>query len=398
MIYNFSERMANLSGSATREILKLTQRGGVISFAGGLPANDMLPMDDLRVIVSDILNNGDMLKSLMQYGTTEGIISVREAMIKYLNEDFGIKGVGLDEILAVSGGQQGIDLFCRAFLDKGDAVLVEDPTYLAALQIISSYQAKAYGVKATKDGLDIGDLEEKIKKYNPKMLYVVPTFSNPTGNTYSAENRKAIAELTAKYNVMVLEDDPYAKLRFAGTPQPPIKTFDKAGNVVYITSFSKIISPGIRAALAAGHKDVIRKMAICKQGQDLHTSSLSQVIVGEMLNRGIVKKHVEKVRPIYKQKQKLMIECLEKYMPDCYTHTNPEGGLFIWGEFKGSKIDTKAVLYEAIEKSNVAYVQGTEFFAGGGGQNTIRFNFSNPSFENIEKGCKNLGGYFKTKV
>lgn len=398
MDYRFSERMANLSGSATREILKLVQKGGVISFAGGLPANDMLPMDELRNVVSDILGDNNMLKDMMQYGTTEGIISVRNAMIGYIREDFGITGVGLDELIVVSGGQQGIDLACRAFLDKGDAVLVENPTYLAALQIITSYQAKAYGVKASADGLDIKDLEEKIRLHNPKLLYIVPTFSNPTGNTYSLENRKAIAELTAKYSVMVVEDDPYAKLRFAGEPLPPIKTFDKTGNVIYITSFSKIISPGIRAALAAGHKDVIRKMAVCKQGQDLHTSSLSQVIVGELLTRGVVKTHVEKVRPIYKRKQKLMIDCLEKYMPDCYEHTDPEGGLFIWGEFKGSSIDTKAVLYEAIEKSGVAYVQGTEFFADGGGRNAIRFNFSNPTEENIEKGCKALGAYFKTKV
>ncbi len=398
MDYRFSERMANLSGSATREILKLIQKGGIISFAGGLPANDMLPMDELRAVVGDILADANALKSLMQYGTTEGITSVREAMINYIKEDFGITGIGLDELIVVSGGQQGIDLAFRAFLDKGDAVLVENPTYLAALQIITSYQAKAYGVRATENGLDIKDLEDKIKQYNPKMLYVVPTFSNPTGNTYSAGNRQAIAEITAKYGVMVVEDDPYAKLRFKGAQVPPIKTFDKAGNVIYITSFSKIVSPGIRVALAAGNKEVIRKMVVCKQGQDLHTSSLSQVIAGEMLTRGIVKAHVKKVLPIYKKKQELMIECLDKYMPDCYTHTDPEGGLFIWGEFMGSKIDTKAVLSGAIESCGAAYVQGTEFFAGGGGQNTIRFNFSNPSGENIEKGIKALGAYFKAKV
>ena len=398
MEYRFSERMDGLNGTATREIFKLLARGGVISFAGGLPANDMLPMEEFKSVVNVIMNDGGTLKDMMQYGTTEGIISVRESMIDYIKEDFGITGIGLDEIIAVSGGQQGLDLSFRAFLDKGDVALVENPTFLAALQIIKSYQAKAYGVNASADGLDLNDLEAKIKQYKPKILYVVPTFSNPTGNTYSLANRKAIAEMTAKYNVVVIEDDPYTKLRFKGKQLPPIKTFDKTGNVIYITSFSKIISPGIRMALAAGHKDVIRKMTICKQGQDLHTSSLSQIITGEMLKRGFVKKHVERVLPVYAQKLKLMTECLDKYMPDCYRHTNPEGGLFIWGEFKGSKIDTKATLTEAVEKCGAAYVQGTEFFADGGHCNTIRFNFSNPSFENIEKGIKALGGFFKDRV
>ena len=398
MNYNFSERMTGLSGTATREIFKLLQRGNIISFAGGLPANDMLPAEEVKNVISDIMNDPASMTGMMQYGSTEGIPWVRDAMIGYIKEDFGITGIGLEEIITVSGGQQGIDLACRAFLDRGDAILVEDPTFLAVLQIANSYQAKAYGVKPSADGLNLADLEEKIKKHNPKLLYVVPTFSNPTGSTYSLANRKAIAELTAKYSLPVVEDDPYAKLRFKGESLPPIKTFDRTGNVIYLTSFSKVVSPGLRMALAAGHKDVIRKMAICKQGNDLHTSSLSQVIVGELLKRGAVNRNIEKVRPIYKEKQRLMTECLDKYMPDCYKHTNPEGGLFIWGEFKGSRIDTKALLPEAIEKCGVAYVQGCEFFADGSGHNTIRFNFSNPSFENIEKGCKALGEFFKTKA
>lgn len=396
MNFKFSTRMDKVSGSATREIFKILQRGGIISFAGGLPANDMLPMKEFAEIAAEVLSGG-RVKDVMQYGSTEGFISTRQELIKYLAGS-GIENQTLDNVIAVSGGQQGIDLVCRAFLDKGDTVLVEIPTYLAVLQIIGTYEAKAEGVKSVPGGLDLNDLEAKIKKFRPKLLYTVPTFSNPTGNTYSAENRKGIVELCSRYGVPVIEDDPYGKLRFSGNPVPPMKAFDTENIVTYITSFSKIVSPGIRMALACGNPEVIRKMTICKQGQDLHTSALSQVIVEEFLKRGEIQKNLDKALPVYRRKKEFMIECLDKYMPDCYRHTDPEGGLFIWGEFEGSTIDTEALLPAAIEEAGAAYVQGNVFFPDNTGRNAVRFNFSNPAIEDIEKGVKGLGAFFKKHV
>jgi 2-aminoadipate transaminase len=388
--------MGKLSGNATREILKLIKRGGIISFAGGLPAGDMLPSAELAAVTAEILNS-PRVKEVMQYDVTEGAPETRAEIAEYLG-GFGVRNIGADDVQIVSGGQQGIDLACRALLDKGDYALVENPTYLAALQIVASCEAEAIGVKAAAGGLDLNDLEDKIKKYNPKLLYVVPTFSNPTGGSYSADNRKRIAELTARYGVVVVEDDPYAKLRFTGEAVPSIKSTDKAGNVIYLTSFSKIVSPGMRIGAACAAPDLLRRMTVCKQGIDVHTNSLSVAVIGEFLKRGIIARHVEKVLPIYKKKQKLIVECLDRYMPACYRHTDPEGGLFIWGRFEGAKIDTQTLLPEAIETCKAAYVQGNVFYADDSGHDCLRLNFSNPSETDIERGIKGLGSFFKKKI
>lgn len=393
MKFNYSDRMANLNGTATREIFKLLSRPEIISFAGGLPASECLPQAEILQIAEEIMKGGDAFR-VLQYGTTEGFNDLRQTLIEYV-KGVGIENVALEQTLVVSGGQQGIDLMCKTFLNKGDVVLVEDPTYLALLQIVNSYEAKAIGVRADKDGLDLDDLENKIIQYKPKMLYVVPTFSNPTGKTYSAANRRAIASLTAKYNVTVLEDDPYGKLRFSGSPVPALKSYDAAGNVVYLTSFSKIISPGLRTGVAVGSEEVIRKLAICKQGTDLHTSNLSQLIVKSYIERFLAA-NVEKSIPLYRQRKEAMMAAIEKYMPIEFEHTDPDGGLFVFGSLP-EKIDTVKLLPEAIER-NVAYIQGQVFYADGGGLNTLRLNYSNASPEKIEKGIKALGGLLKEKL
>lgn len=394
MIYNYSERMAKMNGAATREILKLLTRPEIISFAGGFPATQCLPQKEVQEIAHDLLSEGRATEAL-QYGTTEGFKSLREQLIEYV-KTAGIENISLENTLVISGGQQGIDLMSKVFLNKGDCVLVENPTYLTALQIFDSYQAKAVGVDADHDGLIIEDLEKKIKKYHPKFLYCVSTFSNPTGKTYSVENRKKIAEITAKYNVMVLEDDPYSKLRFEGTWVPSIKSFDKAGNVVYLTSFSKVLSPGLRVGVAVGNAEVIRKMTIGKQGVDVTTSNLSQLIVGEYLKRGYLFKNIEKSLPIYRERKNAMIEAIKKYMPEEYKYVNAEGGLFIWGEFD-APINTVELAPEAI-KHDVAYIQGQVFYADGSGLNTMRLNFSNASVDRIDAGIHRLGDMFKTEI
>ncbi len=394
MVYNYSERMGKLNGSATREILKLLTRPEIISFAGGFPATQCLPQKEVQEIAYELLSEGRATDSL-QYGTTEGFVPLRQQLIEYV-KTAGIENIALDQVLVISGGQQGIDLMSKAFLDKGDVVLVENPTYLTALQIFDSYQAKIIGVNADKNGLDIEDLENKIIQYKPKFLYCVSTFSNPTGKTYSIANRKEIASVTAKYNVMVLEDDPYSKLRFEGEAVPSIKSFDTHGNVVYISSFSKVLSPGLRVGLAVGDKAVIRKLTICKQGVDVSTSNLSQLIVYEYLKRGYLFPNIEKSLPIYRERKNAMIDAINKYMPEEYKYVNAEGGLFIWGEFD-APINTVELAPEAI-KHDVAYIQGQVFYPDGSGLNTMRLNFSNASVERIDAGIHRLGDMFKEEI
>lgn len=390
----YSTRMNGLSGSATREILKLTALPQMISFAGGLPATECLPVKEIREIAADILGGAGAIGAL-QYGLSEGVPEFRE-QLKYFLLDVGIKVQSIDNLFVVSGGQQGIDLMCKVFIDKGDVVLVENPTYLAFLQIAATYEARVVGVDSDKQGLVLSDLEEKIKKYKPKFIYVVPTFSNPTGRSYTAENRKGIAYLADKYDVMVLEDDPYSRLRFTGDFIPALKSFDLSDKVVYVTSFSKILSPGLRVAVMTGGKDVIRKLVIAKQGTDLHTASLSQLIACEYLKRGYLKPNIQKSLPVYRTRKEAMTRALDEFMPEEFRRTDPEGGLFIWGEFS-VPVDAGKCFDDAV-KRNVAYVPGTVFYADGKGQNTLRLNYSNADEEKIRRGVKALGEMFKQKI
>lgn len=395
MQFSFAERMAHMNGTATREIFKLLSRPEIVSFAGGLPATEALPTESVRAVADDILSRADAYK-LLQYGTTEGYVPLREE-VQPLAKEFGVCLNEEQDLLIVSGGQQGIDLMCKSFLDKGDTVLVEDPTYLAALQIFLSYEATAVGVRATDEGLDIADLEQKIRTHRPKFLYVVPTFSNPTGKMYSENNRREIARVTAKYGVPVLEDDPYARLRFSGQKTDALYAYAQENNIVYQMSFSKILSPGLRVGAVFGNREIIRKMAIGKQGTDLHTSLLAQAITAEYLRRGLLLPAVEKSLPLYKTRKDAMMRCIRDYMPAEFIHTDPEGGLFIWGEFGGCDIDTAALLPQAVER-NVAYIQGQVFYAGQGGKNTIRLNYSNASPQKIEQGMRSLGTFFRQQI
>ena len=393
MSLNFSARLENMAGTATREILKLTASSEIISFAGGLPANECLPMQEVSQIAQELMSGQDA-KRILQYGTTQGMYSLRELCVDYV-KSFGIDNASPDEILIVSGGQQGLDLACRAFLDKGDTILVEAPTYLAFLQIAAAYEVNIIGVNSVADGIDLDDLEDKIKKHSPKLVYLVPTFSNPTGKTYPLQKRKLIAEMTQKYNVIVLEDDPYSKLRFAGEEVPSIKGVG-GDNVIFVTSFSKIISPGLRIGLCVASEPIIKQMEKCKQGTDVHTSHLSQAIVKEFLKRDLIKKQIEKAKPIYKTKKELMEQALAKYMPQKFNYTKPEGGMFVWGEFLAD-VNTQSLFPKAIEKK-VAYVYGNVFYPQNSGHNTLRLNFSNATPEQIETGIKALGELFKDEI
>lgn len=388
----FSDGIKDLNGAATREILKLTQRPEVISFAGGMPSADCMPCETVAELASEILST--RAPYVLQYGRTEGCAELNAELVKYLC------GLGLDasekNVQVVSGGQQGLDLMCKAFIDAGDCVLVENPTYLAFLQIAKTYCANIVGVESGDDGLDTDDLERKLKQYSPKLLYIVPTFSNPTGRTYSAQNRKDIAELCAKYDTVVIEDDPYGRLRYSGDDVPTVKSFDKAGNVVYVTSFSKTVAPGLRVAAVHGDERIVRKVSIGKQGADVQNPALTQMIVAEYLKRGYFYPNLNRSISVYRKRRDAMLAAIERYMPIEASYTRPDGGLFIWMTMP-SKVDCKSVLPLAIEQ-NVAFINGDEFFTGGGGKNTLRLNFSNSDEQKIEKGIKILSQIFEKVI
>lgn len=385
--FPFSDRLASLSGTATREILKLTQGGDVISFAGGLPAKECLPQKRMAAILSSLMEKCGT--ALLQYGVSEGDAGLRRALAALVRKD----GIAADEnsLTVISGGQQGLELTVKAFVNEGDTVLVEDPTYLAFLQIVRSYRGECRGVKANADGLDLDDLEVKIKTHKPKLLYVVPTFSNPTGKCYSIENRKGILALCERYGVMILEDDPYSKLRFNGEFVPSIKSLDKSGSVVYVTSLSKVLSPGLRIGAAVAHETVTKKLVIGKQNTDLHSSAVSQAIAREYLDGGFLEGDVSSSLGVYRTRKNAMTAALERYLPEL-ERTDPDGGLFIFLKAKGRDMD--ALMRVAVE-NKVAYVPGSVFYCDGAHHDTFRLNYSNADEETIERGIKILAQVIK---
>ena len=389
MEYRFAERVRNLSGNAIREIFKVLSDKEMISFAGGMPAAQCLPAEKVKEFADELLSSQPV--KMLQYGQTEGYLPLRESFLKYV-ENVGIKGYGVDNALILSGGQQGIDLMFKTFCEVGDKILVQNPTYLAALHIAKTYQLRPVGFECGEDGVDTEDLERKIKEHNPKLVYIVPNFSNPTGKTLRLETRKKIVEIAEKYGVVVIEDDPYGRIRYKGEHLPSIKSFDKSGCVVYLTSVSKTIAPALRVALAVADEKIIRKMAVCKQAVDVQTVTLTQAVVDQFIRTGEIDRGIARSLPLYREKAEAMLAALDKYMPESFVHTVPEGGLFIWGEFTDGT-SAKAKFREAVE-NKVAFVSGNDFFADGSGDNTMRLNFSNATLEQIELGVKRLGAIF----
>lgn len=385
---SFAHRFDGISGSAIREIFKLLAVPGMISFAGGNPAASALPDAQVAEIAREVLL--DKGKTLLQYGATEGYAPLRESLVPYLKDRFSFD-CAENEILPVTGSTQAMDLMCKALINPGDKVVVENPTFLGNMQCIKLYQAQLLSVDSDEDGLKTDELEEIFKKEHPKLLYVIPTFQNPTGRTLSLERRKKVAELAAQYGVVVAEDDPYRDLRYAGQELPSIKSFDREGWVAFMGSFSKVISPGLRVGYLAAHPHLLRKCVIGKQSSDVHTANLNQAIVDVYLRRGLLMPHVKEICQSYAQQMNLMLKLLGK-CGGVARYTKPEGGLFIFAELEEGK-DAGALLNKAVEKG-VAYVPGTHFYAGGGHENTLRLNFSMPSLEQIERGMALLDAVF----
>ncbi len=386
----FAHRFDAISGSAIREIFKMIAQPNMISFAGGNPAASALPDDVCAEIARDVLQKDG--KRILQYGATEGYPPFVESLHTYAEAQLGCS---IPAVLPVTGSTQAMDLLCKALIDPGDVILVENPSFLGNMQCMRLYQAKLIPVESDENGIIPEKLEETIRQHHPKLLYTIPTFQNPTGITLSAERRAPIAALAAKYGVVVAEDDPYRDLRYAGTPCPSIKSFDKDGWVVFLGSFSKIISPGLRVGFMAGDSRILRKCTIGKQSADVHTSNLSQAIVDQYLRRGLLPDHIASICESYRAQLNAMLDDLSTF-PEGTQYTHPEGGLFIFVTLPEG-IDAKELLAQAVEK-HVAYVPGTHFFCDGGHENTLRLNFSNASINQIHQGMNALREIFTASL
>lgn len=390
MELKLARRTLNLKASEIRELLKITERPEVISFAGGLPAPELFPIEAIKRVSQIVLD--EMGGQALQYSTTEGYAPLR----KWIADRMKRCGVHLDadNIQITNGSQQGLDLTGKLFLDEGDVVLCESPTYLAAISAFRAYGCSFVEVATDDEGMDIEALEDALKKNDKvKLIYVIPDFQNPTGRTWNLQRRKDVARLAARFNVAVLEDNPYGELRFEGERLPAIKSFDEQGCVLYTGTFSKTFCPAYRIGWVAGDKEIIQKYTLAKQGTDLQSNTLAQMEIATYLKLYDIDLHIAKILEVYKRRRDLILKTMGEEFPDSVTFTRPQGGLFAWVRLPEG-VDARAVLVKSLEQ-NVAFVPGGAFFPNGGGENTFRVNFSNMPEERIVEGMKRLGNVLR---
>ncbi|WP_078552585.1 PLP-dependent aminotransferase family protein [Bacillus alkalicellulosilyticus] len=386
MKYAFSKRVRHLQSSAVRDILKVVNQGNVISFAGGLPDEELFPIAGLQAAFEKTFASG---KKALQYAETEGYLPLRDVLIERMKRK-GITSYSANDVLVTTGSQQAIDLFSKVVFNPGDVILAENPTYLAALQVFESYEAHVIGVESDEHGMIPEDLEEKVKRYRPKCIYVVPTFSNPTGKVWSMERRQQLLALAQKYHVIVFEDDPYGDIQFNKDEEyAPIASLDKKGtHVLYTSTFSKTAVPALRTGWITGPYQIIRLMSQAKQANDLHSNSLAQQALYHLCMDYDLDGHIQMLIREYDARMKLMLGELEKANLPGMSYVVPKGGMFFWIELDES-VDTTDMLATAVERG-VAYVPGSPFYVGKGKENTLRLNFTHSTPEKIEKGMKLL--------
>ena len=386
----FAGQMKDITGSAIRDIFKLLGKPGMISFAGGNPSNSALEPDVVRNLACEAIDRYGT--NALQYGGTEGLPGLRAGIADYLHSTAGVRCTA-DNILPVQGSSQAFDLLLKALINPGDVILVESPTFLGAIQAMRIYRAQLIAMPMDEGGVIIDEVEKLVKQHHPKMMYIIPTFQNPTGRTLTLPRRKALAEMAAKYGFIIAEDDPYRDLRYDGEALPSISSFDEEGWVVYLSSFSKYIAPGLRVGAAAvPHAGLLRKMVIGKQSSDVHSPILTQAIVELYLEKGLLPEHLKRICAEYRKQLNAMLEGFS-FFPEGTRHTLPQGGLFVWAELPEG-MDAMAALNKAIEQ-NVAFVPGTHFYPDGGHANTLRLNFSMQEAEDIRAGMERLGRAIK---
>lgn len=384
----FAPAAYELESSVIRDILKYSSKPGVISFAGGLPAPESFPIDELKVIAERVLSEDGKLA--LQYGLSRGYGPLREFLAEWVSRRGG-DGITSDNIIITGGSQQGLDIVGRAFLQPGRYVLCSRPTYLGALQAFNYYQAKYATVEIDDDGMRVGDLEDKIKKYNPVFIYVVPNFQNPGGVTLSEERRYQLIDLAYKYKLPIIDDNPYGELRYSGTDQISLKRLG-GDIVIQLGTFSKIISPGLRIGWTVAAKEVTDVFERVKQSTDLHTNQFAQYLVHGYVIGGTLERHIEVLIVNYREQRDAMLGAMAEFFPDKVCWTKPEGGLFLW-VIMPEGVQGKELFLKAIEEK-VAFVPGKPFDPLGTMENTLRLNFSNASCEMIREGIKRLGRVF----
>lgn len=387
MEFRYARRMSQVKASEIRELLKLTEKPEVISFAGGLPAPELFPIEEIKAANNYVLDHNG--KHALQYTTTEGYQPLRQWIAARMNAQLGTSFCD-DNILITHGSQQALDLSGKVFLDEGDVVLCESPTYLAAISAFKAYGCSFVEVETDRDGMVISSLEKALKE-NPraKLIYVIPNFQNPTGRTWSLNRRRMLAELAAAYHVAVLEDNPYGELRYEGDFLPAVKAFDRTGHVICTGTFSKIFCPGYRIGWIAGEKEVIRSFVLVKQGVDLQCNTIAQMVISTYLEHNDIDAHIRKIREVYRKRRDIAIEAINRTFPADLKYTRPEGGLFLWLELN-DKVNTVELLEKCLEH-HVAFVPGNSFYPNTGKRNTLRINFSNTSEEKIAEGIACIG-------
>jgi len=391
----FAQRAALMENLFLRDLLKAALIPGIISFAGGLPASEFFPTEEIKQTCLRILQNEPHLA--LQYGSTEGYVPLRE----YLATVMGQQNVAaeVDEILIVTGSQQALDLIGKVFINPGDVILTERPTYVGALQAWDPYEPRYVTVELDAQGMRVDQVAEVLQREPVKFIYVMPNFHNPAGVTLSWERRQQLAELAVQHQVFIVEDDPYGALRYEGQDIPLIKSLSPH-NVIYTSTFSKTLSPGVRLGWVVAPKQVTTRLMQAKQGADLSTSVFNQMIAADMGRQGLIGRHVERLRKVYKTRRDAMLAALERHFPQEAKWTHPQGGLFVWAWIPGD-INTNHFLKRAVAKAKVAYVPGIAFYPRGhreGGHNSMRLNFSNAAPATIEEGIQRLGDLLKRQL
>lgn len=395
----YALRTQRMRSSVVRELLKLTEKPDIISFAGGMPAPELFPLKEFEDAVQRVL--AEKGPRALQYGPTEGCREIREMIARHTAR-YGIV-VEPENILITSASQQALDLLGKVFLNPGDGVVVDEPTYLGALQAWNMYQAQYFGVPMDDDGMRSDGLEEAMRA-GPKFLYALPNFQNPSGVTLSLERRRKMIDLADHYGVPIIEDDPYGQLRFEGEHLTPLFVLDaqarkgeqNGSNVIYLSTFSKTLAPGIRLGWIVAPAEVIGKLVQAKQGTDLHTSTLVQMVAYEIAHGGFLDKHVHLIRSVYKTRRDTILAALEKHMPKGVRWTKPQGGLFIWAVLP-EHLDAAETLRRAVELG-VAFVPGAAFYHHGLVKNCMRLNFSYAPPEKIQEGIQRLGEVIRLQL
>jgi len=393
----YSQNAQKMKSSEIRELLKLTRKPDIISFAGGLPAPQTFPVDVIEEISCKMLREKG--KIALQYGPTEGEMALREQLASWMATEKS--GIEPKNILITSGSQQGLDILGKVFIDPGDIIIVELPSYIGGLQAFNSYRANMIGVPQDDDGMRIDILEKTLKDLanqgkKPKFIYVVPDFQNPSGVTLTKERRLRLLELAYSHEIPVVEDSPYRDLRFRGETQPPIYGLDDQHQVIVLGTFSKIFCPGLRLAWMMAPAQWTDKMVIAKQAMDLASPTFNQLIAAEYMQRGHLPGQIDSIKELYGKKCDLMLGALEEHMPEGVSWTKPEGGLFLWIRLP-DPLNATELFTQAVEEK-VAYVIGSAFHCDGSGHNTMRMNFSYPSEEQILEGVKRLAGVIKKNM